>query len=88
MEEKGAQEQESAHKDSKKEKEATTDRKPRMTTAEFGEPATKEEGKPFDATTAPRKEEYRAKDVSQDIQDQATKAPRKQSENDNTSGTA
>ena len=88
MEEKGAQEQESTRKDSKKEMESTMDRKPRMTTAEFGEPTTKEKGKPFDATTAPRKEETRVNDISQDIQDQATKAPRKQSETDNTSGTA
>ena len=67
--------------------EAEISKKPRVTTAEFGEPTTKEKGKPFDATTAPRQEESRVNDVSSDIQDQATSAPRKRPEN-NTSGTA
>ena len=80
------QEQETAQKETKRKADATA-RKPRVTTAEFGEPATKEQGKPFDATTAPRQEESRVNDVSRDIQDQATSAPRKRPEN-NTSGTA
>ena len=53
------------------------------------EPRTKESGKPFDPTTAPRKAEKHAKDVSQDLQDKTTTAPRKGVERkDSTSGTA
>ena len=66
-----------------------TRERPKGTTAEFGEPASKEEGKPFDATSAPRKDENKIKDVSQDLQEQAITAPREGvKKNDSTSGTA
>lgn len=62
---------------------------PRMNTAEFREPATKEKGKPFDPTTAPRAEEDQAQDVSQDMQEQTITAPREGVEKeDSTAGTA
>ena len=44
--------------------------------AEFGEPLSKEQGKPFDATTAPRSEQEEVNDMSQELQDQATTAPK------------
>ena len=40
------------------------------------EPVTKEQGKPFDPTTAPRETEKQAIDASQDLQNKTTTAPR------------
>lgn len=73
--------------------EKTTDdepsRKHHAMKAEFGEPITKEQGKPFDATTAPRSEQEEVIDLSQELQDQATTAPKKNGSQDATpSGTA
>lgn len=66
-----------------------TRERPKGITAELGEPVSKEEGKPFDATSAPRKDENEIKDVSQDLQEQAITAPRDGvKKNDSTSGTA
>jgi hypothetical protein len=61
--------------------------KPRITTDQFGEPETRQEGKPFDVTTGQRRREDESKDISQDIQEQATTAPRDGVEKDSTSGT-
>lgn len=64
-------------------------KRPKMKTSEFEEPLSKEDGTSFDATTAPRTAEDRAMDVSQDLQDHATTAPRRRPEETNTtSGTA
>jgi hypothetical protein len=63
--------------------------KPNETTAELGEPASKEEGKSFDATSAPRIDGKQIKDVSQDLQEQTITAPREGAKKeDSTAGTA
>ena len=63
--------------------------RPPAKTSGFEEPLSREDGTPFDATTAPRTAEDRAVDVSQDLQDQATSAPRRRpEETSTTAGTA
>jgi hypothetical protein len=56
--------------------------------SKLGEPATREEGKPFDPTTAPREEEIPAKDASQELQEQTTTAPKRGPRQDKGSGIA
>ena len=58
-----------------------------VTSDRFGEPQTKQYGKPFEVTNAPRLDEV-AVDISQDLQDQTTVAPRKNMDPHNkTTGT-